>query len=319
MKADAANQPPVLFLVFNRPDTTARVFEAIRAARPRQLFVAADGPRAGRECEAERCRQVRAIATAVDWPCEVRTLFRPDNLGCKRAVSSAIDWFFEQVSEGIVIEDDCLPDPSFFAYCSELLARYREDPRVMSISGDNFISGHWRPAESYYFSVFTHIWGWASWRRAWAHYDVGMSDWPSQRDAGLLQRVFPDSRRSQAHWTTVMDRVSRGEIDTWDYQWVYATWKQGGVSCLPAVNLISNIGFGANATHTHDAEAKLADLSRDSLTLPLRHPTAVAANQLADAWSLRHVFQIDDSLLQLTRIRRGAGARLKRVWRSIVA
>jgi hypothetical protein len=302
---------PVLFLVFNRPETTARVFAAIRAARPAQLFVAADGPRFARASEDERCREVRRIATAVDWPCELITLLRDDNLGCKRAVSSAIDWFFGQVSEGIVLEDDCLPDPSFFVYASELLARHRNDTRVMSISGDNFVSATWQPTESYYFSAFTHIWGWASWRRAWAHYDVAMADWPAQRDAGLMQRLFPDARHAQAHWTGLLDSVASGEIDTWDYQWAYATWKVGGLSCLPAVNLISNIGFGPGATHTFDAEGQLADLPRGSLPLPLQHPTTVAAVAAADAWTQRHVFGIDETATALGRLRRRVGTRLR--------
>lgn len=317
MTAHASADTPVLFLVFNRPDTTARVFEAIRAARPTRLFLAADGPRSDRPGEAERCQQARQIAMAVDWPCETRTLLREANLGCRGAVSSSIDWFFDQVEEGIVLEDDCVPDPSFFAYCSDLLARYRDDTRVMSISGDNFIGEHWRPTESYYFSAFTHIWGWASWRRAWAHYDVTMSDWPSQRDAGLLQRLFPAARHARAHWAVVFDRVARGEIDTWDYQWAYAAWKQGGVNCMPAVNLISNIGFGNNATHTHDAEAQLANLPRQSLAFPLRHPTAVAAHTEADAWTSEHVFGIDESALQLDRLRRSVGSYLKRAWHAV--
>jgi hypothetical protein len=319
MTLHTSGTAPVLFLVFNRPDTTARVFDAIRAARPRQLFIAADGPRADRAGEAERCRRVREIATAVDWPCETRTLFRQDNLGCKRAVSSAIDWFFDQVEEGIVLEDDCVPDPSFFAYCADLLAQYRNDPRVMAISGDNFISAHWRPVESYYFSLFPHVWGWASWRRAWALYDVAMSDWPSQRDAGLMDRVFPSSPSARRHWTDVLNSAARGEIDTWDYQWQYATWKYDALSCLPAVNLISNIGFGANATHTHDAEAKLANLARESLSLPLSHPTAVMANTHADDWTSQHVFDLDAYVRPLNRLRRAIRAHLSRAWRVVAS
>lgn len=290
--SSASAVAPILFLVFNRPDTTARVFEAIRAARPSRLFVAADGPREGRDGEAERCEQVRAIATAVDWPCTVTTLFRDRNLGCKRAVSSAIDWFFEQVPEGLIIEDDCVPDPTFFVYATELLTRYRDDPRVMTVSGDNFIAATWQPAASYYFSAVPHIWGWGSWRRAWAHYDVEMADWIEQRDGGLLDRVFPGAPGSQRYWTMIFDRVARGEIDTWDYQWVYTMFKHGGVSGMPAVNLISNIGFGADATHTVNPEAKLANLPSAALPLPLVHPSDVAAERSADAWTAENVFGI---------------------------
>jgi hypothetical protein len=309
---------PVLFMVFNRPDTTARVFDAIRAARPTHLFVAADGPREQRVGEADRCRHVREIATAVDWPCTVTTLFRDENLGCKRAVSSAIDWFFDQVPEGLILEDDCVPDPSFFPYVTTLLERYRDDARVMMISGDNFIAGHWRPTASYYFSGFTHIWGWASWRRAWAHYDVDMSDWRAQRAEGLLERRFPDSIEARTYWAGLFDRVSRGEIDTWDYQWAYTTFKRGGVACMPSVNLISNIGFGADATHTLDPEAKLANLPSAALPMPLTHPQNVAADESADAWTLANVFGIDSRPVgqrqeQRRRKRLGLRWRLRRM------
>jgi hypothetical protein len=314
---------PVLFLVFNRPETTARVFEAIRAARPSQLFVAADGPRADRDGEVERCRQVREIATVVDWPCTVTTQFREGNLGCKRAVSSAIDWFFAHVPDGVILEDDCVPDASFFEYASALLERYRDDTRVMSISGDNFIAGHWRPESSYYFSAFTHIWGWASWRRAWGLYDVEMSDWPAQREGGFLRRKFPESPDSQAYWAAAFDRVSRGEIDTWDYQWAYATFKHGGVSCMPAVNLISNIGFGADATHTRNPEAKLANLPSTALPFPLTHPSEVVVDQAADGWTAQHVFDIGSGSVtgnvrrrnrrRHGRVRRGLASRFRRL------
>jgi len=286
---------PILFMVFNRPDTTARVFEAIRAAPPPRLFVAADGPREGRPGERERCEQARAIATAVDWPCDVTTLFRDGNLGCKRAVSSAIDWYFERVPEGIILEDDCLPDPTFFVYATELLARHRDDTRVMTVSGDNFISATWQPVASYYFSAVPHIWGWGSWRRAWMHYDVDMGDWLEERDSGLLERRFPGASGWQRYWTAIFDRVARGEIDTWDYQWVYTMFKRGGLSSMPKVNLVSNIGFGPEATHTRNSEAKLANLPSASLPLPLVHPSEVAVERSADAWAAENVFGISET------------------------
>jgi len=283
---------PVLFLVFNRPDTTERVFEAIRQARPPRLYVAADGPRAGRPGEAERCETVRRIATAVDWPCELVTLLRDENLGCKRAVSSAITWFFESEAEGIILEDDCLPDPSFFPYCDALLEHYRGDERVMCISGDNFISPHWHPEESYYFSRYAHIWGWASWARAWRHYsvDLGLPGAPPMDS--VLGNTFPDSPHVRAHWRSLLHRVRDGQIDTWDYQWAFALWSRQGVSCMPRENLISNIGFGAGATHTTSPESKLASLPVHPLELPLRHPAQVAVSTAADLWTESEVFEI---------------------------
>lgn len=308
---------PILFLVFNRPDTTERVFEAIRRARPPRLYVAADGPRASRPTEAERCEAVRRIATAIDWPCEVFTLFRTENLGCKRAVSSAITWFFEHEPEGIILEDDCVPEPSFFPYCDELLERYRDDPRVMCVSGDNFISGAWKPDASYYFSKFVHIWGWASWRRAWNLYDVDIRDWQQQDKTAQLERWMPGERRAQAQWRDCFDGVAGGRIDTWDYQWVYTCWRHGSMSALPAVNLISNIGFGADATHTVSPESKLAGLPVESLPQPLRHPTTVEANRWADGWTSFHILGIDERLVSPARFKRAVTGQLRRVWSAL--
>jgi hypothetical protein len=298
----------VLFLVFNRADTTAQVFEAIRQARPPRLYVAADGAREGRPGEDALCEETRRVATQVDWPCEVRTLFRDRNLGCKAAVSSAITWFFEHEEQGVILEDDCLPAPVFFAYCDELLEKYRDDERVTCISGDNFLPDSVRQqlTDSYYFSVFNHIWGWASWRRAWQGYDVNMSDWSLQRGKAILKRVFPDNPPLRRIWLGTLDRVARGEINTWDYQWVYHCWRAGGLTCLPSVNLISNIGFDERATHTVDGNNQLAALPTQSLAMPLKHPVEVRQNHRADKWSGHHLFPVARYTL-----RRVLGRRIK--------
>lgn len=280
--------PPVLFLVFNRPDTTARVFEAIRRARPERLYVAADGPRPDRVGEDEKVREVRGIVDRVDWPCEVRTLFREENLGCKRAVSEAISWFFEAEPEGIVLEDDCLPEPSFFRFCGELLARYRDDERVAMISGDNFQFGRQRTDASYYFSRYLHIWGWASWRRAWKHYDVGATAWPTMRDDGWLASLTSSADEAR-FWSKAFQAVYDGSLDTWDYQWVLAAWSQNMLAAMPETNLISNIGFGSEATHTRGQNA-YAEMSTAPMTFPLRHPEIVLPNPQADAFTARGMF-----------------------------
>jgi len=291
---------PVLFLVFNRPDTTARVFQTIRAARPPRLYVAADGPRLNRPGEAARCEEVRRIATAVDWPCELVTLFRRENLGCKRAVSSAISWFFDQEVEGIVLEDDCVPDPSFFPYCDDLLARYRDEPKIMCVSGDNFVSSAWTPGESYYFSTYIPVWGWASWRRAWRSYDVEMAAY-HQDGPRILDRLFADRPRARERWKGLFDKVCSGQLDTWDYQWLLNCWMRGGLSCMPSINLISNIGFGQDATHTTSPESKLANIPSGSLRMPLKHPTSISPAADADAWLERHVLGIDEDAGLATR------------------
>lgn len=308
----------VLFLVFNRPDNTARVFEAIRLAKPPRLYVAADGPREGWEGEADRVAKVREIASAVDWPCEVITLFREINLGCKYAVSGAITWFFEQEEQGIILEDDCLPHPEFFPYCEQLLSRYKDDHRVMAITGDNFQAGQKRGAASYYFSVFNHVWGWASWRRAWAHYDVEMKFWPAWRDSPDWADFWKDSV-AKRYWQKIFDSVYRGEIDTWDYQWTASIWRQDGLTATPNVNLVSNIGFGEDATHTKSKKSKHSELSTLALG-EVSHPQHVERDRLADAYTFDHNFGGRDlrfpfSVISLLRraaglIYRKVGARL---------
>lgn len=297
---------PILFLIFNRPDTTARVFESIREAKPGKLYIAADGPRTSRAGEAELCEITRQIALNVNWPCEVHTLLRTENLGCKKAVSGAIDWFFENEPEGIILEDDCLPAKDFFRFCDELLEKYRDNPKIGSISGDNFISSHWAPAESYYFSKFSHIWGWATWRRAWKQYDVAMSSWPSKGSRFLRQGPFTGNGKAVTYWANIFNKVHKGAIDTWDYQWAFTCFENDWLSCIPKNNLVTNIGFGANATHTTSPESKLANLKTGSINFPLQDPVKLESQTFADTWTLNEVFEVHQYGLSLTRLKASA-------------
>lgn len=274
---------PVLFLVFNRPEQTARVFEAIRQARPSRLYVAADGPRPDRPRDAQACAQTRAIATEIDWPCQLHTLMRDFNLGCAQAVSQAITWFFEQEEEGIVIEDDCLPDASFFPYCSRLLHRYRHDQRVGQVCGFNLL-----PEESatydYFASHFGWSWGWGAWRRSWSAYDRMMASWPELK-SGNFHRQHPFYPERCRIFDAAYQRLWR---ETWDYQWHYALASQGQLSLVPSVSLVQNIGFTADATHTFSADPRRA---RPASSLPaeddLRHPGFLLANPMYEANLIR--------------------------------
>lgn len=279
----------VLFLIFNRPDTTERVFEAIRQAKPKRLYVAADGPRDNKEGEFEKCKKTREIATKVDWDCEVKTLFRDSNLGCGRAVSEAISWFFSHEEMGIILEDDCLPHPSFFSYSEELLIKYKDEDRVMMISGDNFQQGKRRGKGSYYFSEFPHIWGWASWRRAWDKYDFKISDYQKFIEQNIIEDIFPIDKPLQDFWIENFNRVYNGNFDTWDYQWVYCILKNGGLSIAPNVNLISNIGFRADATHTMSPEDRLANMPISDIG-KISHPDFIIVNGIADKFTRDHLF-----------------------------
>lgn len=224
----------------------------------------------------------------IDWDCKVKTLFRDKNLGCKYAVSSAIAWFFEQVEEGIILEDDCLADPTFFSFCQELLEKYRHDERVMMISGDNFQFGKNKTPYGYYFSRYTHIWGWATWRRAWKYYDVRMSLWPETRDSNFLARIL--SPQEASYWNQVFERTYRNEIETWDYQWTLACWIQSGLTIIPSVNLVRNIG-AAQGTHTTKFDTSpLPPL--EIMTFPLLHPPGVWRHGQADDSTFSNSFHI---------------------------
>ncbi len=268
-------QKPVAFFVFNRPETTAIVFEEIRKARPPRLMVVADGPRPNRIGEAEKCKAVREMIERVDWPCEVQKNYSDSNMGCKLRMSSGLDWVFDTVEDAIILEDDCLPHHSFFRFCEELLDRYIDDSRIFMISGFNNrpVSGSSGP--SYLFSRYPHIWGWASWRRVWQSYDVTMRRWPELRESGQY-RHFCGSLLEAVYWKRWFDSIYKGKVDTWDAQMTFASFYQNGLTVFPVNNLITNIGFGPEATHT------IGERSPDSvatgLLFPLRHPEHVVSD-----------------------------------------
>ena len=291
----------VLFLIFNRLDTTKEVFEAIRQARPPRIYIAADGARISRVGEDVAVQKVRDyVVNHIDWECEVKTLFRDKNLGCKCAISGAITWFFENEEMGIVLEDDCLPHPTFFRYCEELLERYRDDERIGMISGDNFQFGKMRTESSYYFSKYTHIWGWASWRRAWKNYNVKASVWPEIRDGDWLKNIVHNSTE-QVYWSNIFQSVHDGKINTWDYQWTLALWAQGMISVMPCRNLISNIGFGSDATHTH-GESIYSKIPVNKMIFPIQHPTIFLPCLDADIYTGNRMFSTSRTRKFLTTI-----------------
>jgi hypothetical protein len=279
----ASLSTPVLFLVFNRPEPTRRVFHAIRAARPARLFIAADGPRAHRPDDEALCQEVRAIVTAVDWPCRVETLFRERNLGGRVAVSEAMDWFFSHVDEGIILEDDVLPSAQFFPFCEELLNHYRDDPSVMMIAGTNPACHRVDIRESYAFSGYALIWGWATWKRAWKAYDVDISTWPTPRGRAAVTQFHAASPRFSRMWFDIFDGMKAGRRDSWCYQWSYALMLHKGCSVVPAGHLVTNIGFGVDATHTTGSPpAWMSRADRGKVGHPLIHPANVRLRRELD-------------------------------------
>lgn len=297
---------PVALIIFNRPETTARVFAEVAKARPPKLLVIADGARADRPGEVEKCAATRAIVERVDWDCEVLTNYSEVNLGCKLRPASGLDWVFEQVEEAIILEDDCLPHATFFSYCDELLQKYREDERVMLISGDNFLLGKKEIPHSYYFSRYALTWGWASWRRAWQHFDVDIKLWPQLRETDWLLDLHGDALTA-SYWSEVFEKVYTGEIaQAWDYQWAFACWANNGLSIIPAVNLVSNIGFGAEATHMTMDTSLVANLPGGAMEFPLRHPPQMVRDWAADRLAFKHMCSWVEKAGTLKRLQRKA-------------
>jgi hypothetical protein len=262
-------QSPVLFLVFNRPGPTEKVFSRIKEARPPRLYIACDGPREGNERDITNIEKVKYICSRVDWDCNVKTLYRACNLGCGLSVSSAIDWFFSREEEGIILEDDCLPSHSFFRFCDEMLHLHRENESVYLIAGYNKMQ-RWRDAEcDYFYSLLGGIWGWATWKRAWSHYDFNMTSLNSLLESNYFVNHLGHSLglRRQKQLVDARSAIHSGKLDTWDYQWACTRHANNGLSCVPAKSLIKNIGFAEDATHTSKGSDSVF---QEDLIFPLR-------------------------------------------------
>ena len=284
-------QSPVLFLNFNRPDLSAIVLAAISKVTPAKLYIAVDGPRKAQQFDGINCVLVKKMFEKIDWDCEVKTLFRENNLGCKLAVSSAITWFFENESEGIILEDDCLPGDDFFYFCDQLLKRYRFDTRVNLITGTNLQRGKKRGEASYYFSQYSNIWGWASWKRAWQKYDPDLTIYDENDARHQLQNIFTD-RFLMEEWMEIFKKMKAGKIDTWDYQFSLINFFENALCITPNVNLISNIGFREDATHPnanlHNANLPLQQLPE------ITHPIYFLPDKEADYFFQSKEFNLDE-------------------------
>lgn len=280
---------PVLFVVFNRPEATKKTFQIIREIRPAKLFIAADGPR-DVPGDKEKCEEVRnIILNGIDWDCEVKTLFRDGNLGCGPGVSSGITWFFSNVEEGIILEDDVLPSLSFFGFAKKLLNLYRNDESVWHIGGNSY--NPYEMEATYYFSVYPHIWGWATWRRAWNNYRFRLNDIDREILFANIDQFFP-ANAVRKFWKRFFDDHLQIEHPiTWDYQWTFRMWYNKGLAILPRTNLITNIGFDEEATHTRNKKSWLGQLQAYEIEIPARKEP-ISQNKKADMFTSRKVFSI---------------------------
>ena len=280
----------VLFIIFNKPKTTQTVFEAIRLAKPIRLYIAADGPRENKSGEKELCEQTRKIAQNVDWDCEVKTLFQKENLGCGKAVSHAISWFFENEEMGIILEDDCLPHQSFFKYCEELLEKYKNNEKIGIISGNNHQRGRKIGDFSYYFSDIANTWGWATWARSWNDFRLNVNELDENLVLNEIKKLFPEKKFNN-FWIKIYKKMKKIETDIWDYQFYFSQIAKNRVFIDPNVNLVSNIGYNdINSTHTFDKYSPLANIPVQAMEFPLKHPMEISVNHKADRFILDNVY-----------------------------
>lgn len=295
---------PILFIIFNRPDRAQLIFDEIKKQKPKYLYIHADGPRQGNTSDIEKCKASRKIIQdQVDWNCKLNTLFRDENKGCGHGPASAITWFFENVEEGIILEDDCLPHPDFFSFCSIMLEKYRNQPQVLSIAGSNFQDGIKRDKGSYYFSVHNRIWGWATWRRTWAEYSYTLDNIDSNSFDIIVKTIF-SSKTEKEHWKLIFDTVKRDRMSDscWDYQFMFMLWLRRGLTVVPNVNLISNIGDGEDATHTNWIDNP--NLRRKSESIyPLVFNEKIKRNVKADKYYFKHFILVKKSVLKKVLIK----------------
>lgn len=279
---------PIAYIVFNRPQHTEKSFDVLRKYKPNKLFIIADGPRNNHPTDAARCDLVRKIVKNVDWNCEVNYNFSEINLGLKSRVSSGIDWVFESVDRAIILEDDCIPNEDFFRFCNLLLEYHENNDEISVITGNNFQRGIRRNANSYYFSKFNHCWGWATWKRAWKHYDGSLLFWPEWSKSKDWYEKFSDNTERK-YWTEIFDRVYQGKIDSWAYPWTACNWHRNALSVAPNVNLVSNIGFDIDGTHATSENHSAANLQTDSIG-EISHPSFVRQDLEADSFDFNNHF-----------------------------
>jgi len=290
---------PVALLIFNRPEATKKVFEEIRIAEPERLFVIADGPRQNVETDNELCKITREITENIDWDCKVTRDYAVENYALRKRVSSGLTQMFESVDEAIILEDDCVPHQSFFPFCQELLERYRDEEKIMMISGNNFFSKLRQKEYSYHFSVFNHIWGWATWKRAWNLYDDQMKDWNDLKDGDFLNNILQDDV-SVKYYKTIFQEVYENKINSWAYRWLYSMLRKDGLSIVPLKNLVTNIGFGTEATNARSNSHRTANITAEEIEFPLIHPPKTERDLEADMFATKflHRFRGRDLIIR---------------------
>lgn len=277
---------PIVLIIYHKPERTRKIIDVLRGVKPKKIFVIADGPK--NELDYKECTKTRAQVDKIDWDCEVVRKFSDKNIGLRKNIVGGLNWVFGITDRAIILEDDLNLDPSFFKFCDEMLEKYKNDGRVISVSGNNFLFGKVQISESYYFSRYVHSWGWATWRRAWLLYDDSMSDWKNLKRLNYLN-TYLKSRVLCLYWKIIFDLVNSRRIDSWAYVWTYTAFKNQKLTIIPSKNLVSNSGYGRSATHTM-FKVKTMGMKVDKMNFPLKHPKIVAENLKADEITEKNIY-----------------------------
>lgn len=279
-------QTPVVLIIYNRPDLVQKVMSSLRVVKPGKVYVIADGPK--NKSEKKLVKQTRDIIKEINWNCNIKKNYSNKNLGLRKRIVSGLNWVFKNEKQVIILEDDCIADPSFFSYCEKLLNKYKNNKKIMSISGNNFQFGKNQIEESYYFSRYFHSWGWATWKRAWKKYDDDMVDWPKLKKTNWLKKIL-DSKVAASYWKLIFNKTKNNEFDSWAYRWTYSHFLHNGLSIIPKINLVSNIGHGNKATHTK-RKSKTIKHPTQSISFPLKHPVKIIRHKKADTTTEKNVY-----------------------------
>lgn len=279
---------PILLIIFNRPDKVRRLIDSLRAIKPTKIYISADGPRDSVPADTELCKQARAMVSQINWPCEVITNFHERNTGSDFGPEKALNWFFDNVDEGIILEDDCSPHPDFFHFAKEMLSRYRSNEQIMLISGNNFQNGIIRGDGNYYFSKYPSTWGWASWKRAWNHYDTNTTAYDDFLEKEKINTIC-QSNAEKKFFLKFFNQIHTHKIEHWDIKWIFTIWNNDGIAIIPNVNLVQNVGFGKDATHTikHDDTMVIKASPLEKIV----HPSIITVNKEADAYLFKHIYE----------------------------
>lgn len=283
-------QTPVILVVFNRPNLLESLLLQIKLAKPKKLYVLADAPRSGNNADIALCEEVRKKIDNFDLGCEVIKRYLTTNIGCKKNIETGLNWIFEQEEAGIILEDDCLPNLDFFRFCEAMLLRYKDNPEIFSVTGNNFQNNKIHGNGSYYLSKYMHCWGWATWRRAWKFYDGNVSFWPAWKNSLKWDAIHSSSEESR-YWLDIFESVYSKKIDSWAYPWLASSWYFGGNTITPNVNLVKNMGFGNNATNTQHKNG-LEELRTFVLPQTIIHPFSLEPSYLADKYVFKTVFKM---------------------------